>query len=171
MQRYLRPDLLAKANLQTFDDWASTFGEVVSQLGIKPVGDGFRMKNKFSKFINIPKPMQMYKKFVDVQTPDMLKLPSPEIKSGKPIIVTAKPDEFQKAYMQELARRSEAIHNELVSPEVDNMLKISYEARLLGLDSRCINPNIKLSANSKVNTFLDNIRKIYHETQSQKEFK
>lgn len=32
MQRYLRPDLLEKAGLQNFDDWASTFGEVVSQL-------------------------------------------------------------------------------------------------------------------------------------------
>lgn len=38
MQRYLRPDLLTKAGLQTFDDWASTFGEVVSQLEIKPAG-------------------------------------------------------------------------------------------------------------------------------------
>ena len=31
MQRYLRPDLLEKAGLQNFDDWASTFGEVVSK--------------------------------------------------------------------------------------------------------------------------------------------
>lgn len=44
MQRYLRPDLLEKAGLQNFDDWASTFGEVVSQLEIKPAGNGFQMK-------------------------------------------------------------------------------------------------------------------------------
>ena len=60
MQRYLRPDLLEKAGLQNFDDWASTFGEVVSQLEIKPAGNGFQMKNRFSKFVNIPELMQMY---------------------------------------------------------------------------------------------------------------
>lgn len=38
MQRYLRPDLLDKARLQTFDDWAGNFGEVVSQLELKPAG-------------------------------------------------------------------------------------------------------------------------------------
>lgn len=68
MQRYLRPDLLEKAGLQNFDDWASTFGEVVSQLEIKPAGNGFQMKNRFSKFVNIPELMQMYKEFADIQT-------------------------------------------------------------------------------------------------------
>lgn len=77
MQRYLRPDLLQNAGLQTFDDWASTFGEVVSQLELKPAGDGFRMKNRFSKFANIPELMQMYKEFADIQTADMIKLPVP----------------------------------------------------------------------------------------------
>ncbi|MDY3793190.1 MAG: hypothetical protein SOZ56_12070 [Oscillospiraceae bacterium] len=70
MQRYLRPDLLKKAGLDTFDDWASTFGEVVSQLEIKPAGNEFQMKNRFSKFVNIPELMQMYKEFADIQTAD-----------------------------------------------------------------------------------------------------
>lgn len=39
MQRYLRPSLLAEAGLQTFDDWANTFGEVVSKAELKPAGD------------------------------------------------------------------------------------------------------------------------------------
>lgn len=38
MQRYLRPSLLQSAGLQNFDDWASNFGEVVSQLELKPAG-------------------------------------------------------------------------------------------------------------------------------------
>lgn len=96
MQRYLRPDLLEKAGLQNFDDWASTFGEVVSQLEIKPAGNGFQMKNRFSKFVNIPELMQMYKEFADIQTADMLKLPVPKLETGKPIVVTSKPDERQK---------------------------------------------------------------------------
>ena len=38
MQRYLRPSLLQNAGLQTFDDWASNFGEVVSKAELKPAG-------------------------------------------------------------------------------------------------------------------------------------
>lgn len=168
MQRYLRPDLLQKADLQTFDDWASTFGEVVSQLEIKPAGNGFQMKNRFSKFVNIPELMQMYKEFADIQTPDMVKLKVPKLKSGEPIVVTAKPDDRQKAYMKELAARSEAIHNGNVDPSVDNMLRITHEARLLGLDSRCIFQNAVPTPDSKVMKLLDNLEQNYHETMEQK---
>lgn len=168
MQRYLRPDLLKKAGLQTFDDWASTFGEVVSQLEIKPAGNGFQMKNRFSKFVNIPELMQMYKEFADIQTPDMIKLPVPKLKTGEPIVVSSKPDERQVAYMKELAARSEAIHNGNVDPSVDNMLKITHEARLLGLDSRCIFNNAEPLPDSKVMKLLDNLEQNYIETKEQK---
>jgi len=68
--------------------------------------------------------MQMYKEFADIQTADMLKLPVPKLKTGEPIVVSAKPNDLQKAYMQELARRSEAIHNGKIDPSEDNMLRI-----------------------------------------------
>ena len=168
MQRYLRPDLLDKAGLQTFDDWAGTFGEVVSQLEIKPAGNGFQMKNRFSKFVNIPELMQMYKEFADIQTPDMIKLPVPALKTGAPIVVSAKPDERQQAYMKELAARSERIHNGCVDPSEDNMLKITHEARLLGLDSRCIFLDAEPTPDSKVMMLIDNLEQNYHDTAEQK---
>lgn len=168
MQRYLRPDLLEKAGLQNFDDWASTFGEVVSQLEIKPAGNGFQMKNRFSKFVNIPELMQMYKEFADIQTADMLKLPVPKLETGKPIVVTSKPDERQKAYMKELATRSETIHSGTVDPRQDNMLKITYEARLLGLDTRCIFKDAQPAPDSKVMKLIDNLEKNYKNTMTEK---
>lgn len=168
MQRYLRPDLLEKAGLQNFDDWASTFGEVVSQLEIKPAGNGFQMKNRFSKFVNIPELMQMYKEFADIQTADMLKLPVPKIETGKPIVVTSKPDERQKAYMKELATRSETIHSGTVDPRQDNMLKITHEARLLGLDTRCIFKDAQPAPDSKVMKLIDNLEKNYKNTMTEK---
>lgn len=168
MQRYLRPDLLEKAGLQNFDDWASTFGEVVSQLEIKPAGNGFQMKNRFSKFVNIPELMQMYKEFADIQTANMLKLPVPKIETGKPIVVTSKPDERQKAYMKELATRSETIHSGTVDPRQDNMLKITHEARLLGLDTRCIFKDAQPAPDSKVMKLIDNLEKNYKNTMTEK---
>ena len=168
MQRYLRPDLLEKAGLQNFDDWASTFGEVVSQLEIKPAGNGFQMKNRFSKFVNIPELMQMYKEFADIQTADMLKLPVPKLETGKPIVVPSKPDERQKAYMKELATRSETIHSGTVDPRQDNMLKITHEARLLGLDTRCIFKDAQPAPDSKVMKLIDNLEKNYKNTMTEK---
>ena len=168
MQRYLRPDLLTKAGLQTFDDWSSTFGEVVSQLEIKPAGNGFQNKNRFSKFVNIPELMQIYKEFADIQTPDMIKLPVPKLKTGEPIVVSSKPDDRQKAYMKQLAARSEAIHGGNIDPTVDNMLKITHEARLLGLDSRCIFKDAEPAPDSKVMKLLDNLEQNYRDTMEQK---
>ena len=168
MQRYLRPDLLEKAGLQNFDDWAATFGEVVSQLEIKPAGNGFQMKNRFSKFVNIPELMQMYKEFADIQTADMLKLPVPKLETGKPIVIISKPDERQKAYMKELATRSETIHSGTVDPRQDNMLKITHEARLLGLDTRCIFKDAQPAPDSKVMKLIDNLEKNYKNTMTEK---
>lgn len=168
MQRYLRPDLLEKAGLQNFDDWATTFGEVVSQLEIKPAGNGFQMKNRFSKFVNIPELMQMYKEFADIQTADMLKLPVPKLETGKPIVIISKPDERQKAYMKELATRSETIHSGTVDPRQDNMLKITHEARLLGLDTRCIFKDAQPAPDSKVMKLIDNLEKNYKNTMTEK---
>ena len=168
MQQYLRPSALQRQGLQNFDDWSSTFGEVVSQLELKPAGDGFRMKKRFAKFNNLPELMQAYKDFADIRTAEMLNLPVPEVEGGKPQVISAKPNEFQKAYMQVLAARSEAIHNGSVDPSVDNMLKITNEARLLGLDARCLNPDADNYPNSKVNLLISKVMEIYTDTTAEK---
>ena len=48
------------------------------------------------------------------------------------------------------------------------MLRITHEARLLGLDSRCIFRNSEPSPDSKVSKLLDNLEKNYHETADKK---
>ena len=105
MQRYLRPSLLQNAGLQTFDDWASNFGEVVSKAELKPAGNGYRTKKRFAKFNNVPELMQMFKEFSDIRTPDMLNLPVPELEGGKPQTIEARPNDEQKANMQQIYTR------------------------------------------------------------------
>lgn len=168
MQRYLRPSLLAQAGLQTFDDWASTFGEVVSKAEMKPAGNGYRTKKRFAKFNNLPELMAMYKEFADMRTADMLNLPVPKIKGGKPETIVAEPNDFQKAYMKVLAERSEQVHNGSVDATKDNMLKITGEARLLGLDVRCLNPEAPNYPDSKVNLLIQKVMEIYTQTTPQK---
>ena len=168
MQRYLRPSLLRNAGLQTFDDWASNFGEVVSKGELKPAGNGYRTKKRFAKFNNVPELMQMFKEFADIRTPDMLDLPVPKLEGGKPQTIVAHPNDEQKAYMKVLAERSEMIHSGAVDPSKDNMLKITGEARLLGLDARCVIPNAENYPDSKVNLCIDKIMEIYDRTSAQK---
>ena len=50
MQRYLQYDELKKNSLEHFDNWASTFGEVVSSFELAPDGSGYRVQERFSKF-------------------------------------------------------------------------------------------------------------------------
>lgn len=168
MQRYLRPDLLQKAGFENFDDWASTFGEVVTQLEPTPDGTDYRPKKRFAKFANLPELMQMYKEFADIRTAEMLKLPVPEIEGGKPQTILSKPNEFQQEYVKILAARSEEIHKGNVDPHIDNPLKITGEARLLGLDARCINLNAENDPNSKVNMCIERVVDIYNNTADKK---
>lgn len=84
--------------LNYFDSWAATFGEVVSSLEITPEGSGYRMRNRFAKFHNLPELMNMFKLVADIQTSDMLNLPTPEVEGGKAEIVATEATEFQNAY-------------------------------------------------------------------------
>lgn len=70
--------------------------------------------------------------------------------------------------MQILAERSEMVHNGSVDATVDNMLKITGEARLLGLDARCLNPDAENYHDSKVNLCIDKVMEIYTRTTAQK---
>ncbi|WP_148130097.1 hypothetical protein, partial [Peptoniphilus sp. HMSC062D09] len=78
MQRYLQYESLKKNNLEHFDSWASTFGETQSAFELSPEGTGYRVKTRFSKFYNLPELMSMFKEVADIQTADMLNLPTPE---------------------------------------------------------------------------------------------
>lgn len=138
MQKYLQPDVLKDFNVYHFDAWASTFGEIVSSLEITPEGSGYQMKNRFSKFHNLPELMSMFNLIADIQTKDMLNLPVPAIKGEKAQIIVTEPITYQKDKMDQLAMRAEKIRNREVSPEVDNMLKITNEAKLMALDPRLL---------------------------------
>src|SRR5205807_8491416 len=75
--RYLRPDLLEAAGIEDFDQWAATFGEVVSGIEVAADGSGFKMKSRFAKFTNVPELLRIFHVFGDVKTADDLDLPAP----------------------------------------------------------------------------------------------
>jgi DNA methylase len=61
MQRYLQPQELERFGWSYFDTWAAHFGKRTSALEIKPEGGGYRMRDRFAKFYNMPELMAVYR--------------------------------------------------------------------------------------------------------------
>ena len=164
MQKTLQPQELERRGLLMFDAWAGTFGKVTSSLEIKPEGNGYQMKNRFSQFHNLPELMAMFSIIADIRTADMLELPTPELKTGGPQVVKSVCTPDQKRIVMELAERAEAIRNGEVDSSQDNFLKLTHEARLLSTDPRAIDPGIPDDPATKLNLCAGKVAGIYHET-------
>ena len=158
MQRYLQYDRLQEMGMVHFDCWASRFGETVTALELAPEGKGYRPRTRFSRFFNLPELMNIFREVADIKTADHLHLPVPEVEYHN---VAAKPSEVQQKFVQELSERAALIHSGSVSPDVDNMLKITSDGRKLGLDQRIINPAFPDDPESKVNLCVGNILQMW----------
>jgi len=187
MQSYLQSGLLSSKNIHHFDNWASIFGQVVSQLEIKPSGNGFQTRQRFAKFKNVPQMMDLFRMVADIKTPDMLNLKVPQLATGKPIVVGVDASEAQKELVSALVALSEKIQLGVIKPEEYNMLTVTHHGKLGALDMRCIsieafknldaryNLGIDFEAlrasdhpNNKVNACVDNVFKIYNSTTEDK---
>ena len=165
MQRYLQYDALCSHGLQHFDAWASTFGETITAMELAPEGTGYRAKTRFARFYNLPELITMFRQVADVQTADMLKLPVPEAEYHNEVI---KPFGFQKDMVDSFAERAEKVRNGMVDATVDNLLKITNDGRKLALDQRLTDELLPDDPESKVNTCLDNIHRIWEASKEQK---
>ena len=161
MQRYLQYESLKKNNLEHFDSWASTFGETQSAFELSPEGTGYRVKTRFSKFYNLPELMSMFKEVADIQTADMLNLPTPEAHYE---VIKTLPSEEQKEILKSLSERADDVRNRVVEPDEDNMLKITNDGKKLALDQRLINPLLPDNPDSKVNICVKNVFAIWDKT-------
>ncbi|HAZ0983175.1 TPA: DEAD/DEAH box helicase family protein, partial [Enterococcus faecium] len=165
MMSYIQPDVLERYQVSNFDSWVGAFGNIENSMELAPTGDKYQPKKRFKKFVNLPELMRIYKETADIQTSDMLDLPVPE---AKVIAVESELTEAQKYYLEELVDRSDAIKSGSVDPSVDNMLKITGEARKLAIDMRLIDPAFTLSDNQKILQVVDNVERIYREGEDDK---
>ncbi|MDF2923885.1 MAG: hypothetical protein K0R57_2799 [Paenibacillaceae bacterium] len=168
MQRYLQPRLLQKLGLDYFDNWAATFGEVVSSLEITPEGSGYRMKSRFAKFHNLPELMSMFRLVADIQTADMLQLPTPKLEGDKATIVVSECSPFQQMMMDEFVERAEKIRNNEVDASIDNMLKLTHEAKLMSIDPRLVHESAPVEPDSKLNLCIEKVFEIWRDTQAER---
>lgn len=175
MTRYLRPDLLKAQGVDRFDDWASTFGQVVTKNQQTSSGQ-LKLKTKFASFANLPELMTMYKEFADIQSAEKLNLPRPKLKEGHVQIIKAQATKEQKAYVKELAQRALAYESGHVDPRVDNHLKITGEARLVGLGNMVVKSlydkreqelpdDFIVEKDSKVDLCVQKVAELYKQTE------
>ena len=165
IQRYLQHNRLQEMGMGHFDCWASRFGETTTALELAPEGTGYRARTRFAKFFNLPELMNLFKEVADIKTADQLHLPTPEVAYHT---IATKPTQIQQDMVKALSERASKVHSGAVSPDVDNMLKITSDGRKLGLDQRIINPMLPDEETTKVNQCVANILQYWRDGEEEK---
>lgn len=192
MQRYLQPAAMRAAAINRFDEWAATFGESVVGAELAPDGSGYRMKERFARFQNLPELMQLFRQIADVRLaadifppdkpgergrrPQLLPPGAPIVATkkknalalvsgeGKANVVLSKPTLVLKGLVRWLIRRAEAVKAGDVDPSEDNFLKITTEGRFGAMDTRLVSPFGFGTEGSKVEMASINIARVWRET-------
>lgn len=158
MMNYIQPDILSEYGMDNFDAWVGAFGVIENNLEINTTGDKFISRKRFTKFTNLPELMNLYKRTTDIQMTEDLDLPVPDVER---IAVKSEMTYTQTDKLEELVERTDKIKTGSVDPSIDNMLKITSEARKLATDMRLLDASYTLADNNKIMQVVDNVFKIY----------
>lgn len=161
IQRYLQPKRLTELGISHFDAWSKTFGQVIEDVELAPSGKGLRVVRKFARFRNVPELISAFSEVADFKTREMLDLTVPALKGGEAQVIVAEASDWQKAKIDELAARADALKGRRVEPGADNMLLICSEGRKAALDPRLLDPSLPDDPNSKVNMCVNNVFDIW----------
>ena len=174
LQRYMQYDELKDKDIEHFDAWASTFGQVTTGWELDATGVNYTLKSRFAKFQNVPELLSMYRTFADVVTKSDLdeqakqageRPLTPPIEGGKPFNDVVERSDAQARYMNSIIHRMENLPPD---PRRDNPLKITNDARKAGLDYRLIEPAADDFEGSKLNAAVERIHEIWRETSADK---
>lgn len=164
-QKYLQSGELALLGLQNFDSWVGMFAERSSEFEIDVDASNFRVATRFTKFHNMPELSTLLSSVSDFYQVDKNN-GIPETNGYKDIIV-AKTPEFI-TYLQSISQRADDVRNRRVSPEDDNMLKITTDGRKAALDIRLVDNSAGFNYQCKAAFCAENVFDIYHKTLGKK---
>ena len=157
MQSYLRPDVLADAGLESFDQWAATFTQQVTEIEVAPTG-GYRLKTRIAKFDNVPELLRMFHIFADVQTAEDLNLPTPALAGGTTQTVRVPASHELTVFMAQIGDRAAAMTTRSEKGK-DNVLSLMTESRKAALDLRLVERDT--GEQTKVDAAADRIAAIW----------
>ena len=166
LMRYLQADKLRELGINSFDRWASVFGETTTSMELSPEANGkYQMKTRFAKFQNLPELMNIFKECADIKTAATLNLDRPDFEMHNINVPATK---MQAKMIKNLGERAKLIRAGAVDPTEDNMCKLTVDGRKIGLDQRCMNPSLPDDPNSKVNVCINNVFDIWKQTAEKK---
>ncbi len=169
IQKYTQPNALKEKGIDSFDSWASTFGEISSAWELDSSGINYKVVSRFNKFKNVPELSSLYKNVADTVTnSDIMKFQKnfvPKLYNNKPInIITPRSDEVALfiGVQNEYGSWNEGsiiwrMENQSEDIAKNNLLACTTDARKAGLDFRLINPYAKDYEDSKVNILAQNV--------------
>lgn len=168
MQTYLQEERLRELDIDKFDAWSANFAREVTCVEVKPEGSGYRLHTRFARFVNVPELMLVFREIAEIRSKKMLGLPEPKLFGGGHEVIAVPPSAKQKAYVETLVQRAEAIRNGQVTPDEDNMLCVTGDGRKAALDMRCVDPTASNEPGSKVNVCAAKVFEIWERTKDQK---
>jgi len=169
VQRYLGYAALLERGLHEFDAWASTFGDVTTELELQPNGK-YKPVTRFATFVNVPELIAMFRSFADVVMPEDLReyVKVPALSTGTRQIRTSKPSAAFKRYQVLLDARIKAIEQREGPPEPgdDILLSVITDGRHAAIDLRLVDADNDNEADNKLNDLVSNAFRIWQETAS-----
>lgn len=160
MQRYLAPELLERQGLSSFPSWAFTFGTIEDSMEIKPEGNGFQLKQRFTKFHNLPELMSAYRTFADIVTQETVNLKVPDCEEIH-ITVPATPEQLEE--VKKLGIRGERVRAGNAEGN-DNLLAITGDGMKVALDPKLMHPEFEPMEGGKCEVCAREVFKIWEET-------
>ncbi len=132
---------------------------------ISPDGASLRPRSRFARFTNLPELQQMFRAFADVQTAEMLDLPTAD--AGRRQAADRRLPDVGRAGRRSSRSWSPATtgsRSQKVDPREDNALAITTDGRKLALDARMLSAAAEDFPGSKINALADNVAAIWRKT-------
>ena len=149
-QYLLQKQTLDDMNIGYFDNWASVFGVITQSIEVKPSGDGFRPRTRFSNFVNLNELCNLFGEVFDIAKTADMNLKLPEIQNGKPEMIICEKSPEQELQTDAGIERARKIEAKMVQPDEDNMLAVCTYMTKVALDARIIDPEAEEYDGGKV---------------------
>lgn len=160
LQTYLQPEELKDLQISYFDQWVNTFAQRETNIEVDIDSSSLRPVTRFSTFHNIPELMSLFTTVCDFHYKEKDDDSLPDF-HGYSDIRVAKTTAQARA-LKKLAKRTDDIRKGKYRKKGDNLLKITYEGRMVALDIRLLDLKLpkKDQPMTKISICADNIIQI-----------
>lgn len=175
MMNFVAPDILDAYNINSFDEFATTFGTVEPSLEFTATGN-FKIAERFKSYTNVPELIKAFRSHTDVVlTEDVKEFKEdkniPKLKDNKMTNVIVEKNEDLEDIMQTLIKKLED-YNKLTGKEKKDKsalpLVVFSKAKQAAIDLRLLNPTFPDNPDSKTNKVVDNVLRLYKESDKDK---